>query len=275
MAASSLEDHERNDMGELSDDESVIDDYDIATLHERNAVLMERATVKSFQKGIDGCKSLADDKTRDWLTNLPFYQRKEAFPLFTDGEKSRDDSTDYQLHPHYTLLEFSKTAVQPHDSLCRLQKGDVILDDPDLVVGVGRLFVNIRNGKGGRTTKWTGYEVFVDQKLAVWVVFDRSSNDPRAAGWYPELCELLPPIPQRPNNKQNIDIACFLSSLHNVGHAQSKEASQNGFEKARDMVENSKQLGKMTVCQVEHSEAKRLLEAEQNTLDKSRNLRCS
>ena len=140
-------------MDELSDDEGVTNDYDIATLHERNAVLEKRATVKSFQEEIDECKSLADDKTRDWLTNLPFYQRKEAFPLFTDGESSRDDSTDYQLHPHYTLLEFSKTAVHPHNSLCRLQKDDVILDDPGLVVGIGRLFVNVRNGKGGRTTK--------------------------------------------------------------------------------------------------------------------------
>ena len=250
-------------MGELSNDQSGTGDYDIAILHERNAVLKERDATKSFQEEVDTCKSLADDKTRTFLANFPFYQRKEAFPLFTDGEESRDDSTDYQLHPHYTLLAIDQTAEHPHSELFRLSKDGHIIGSPDLVVGIGRLFVNARNGRARRTSKWTGYQVFVDKALAVWAVFDRSSHDFRAADWYPEPCELL--TLQTTDDKQNINIACILSSLHVIEFAKSKEAGYDEFKKASRMVQETKKVGKMMICQVDRSETQQLLESGSST----------
>ena len=70
-----------------------------------------------------------------------------------NGNSHGDDSEDYQLHPHYTLLELSKAAAQPHSELCRLSIDDSVLEDPDLVIGIGRLFVNTGDHRAGRTSK--------------------------------------------------------------------------------------------------------------------------
>ena len=76
--------------------------------------------VKKFFNDIRELQSLVDHKTRSWLGNLLFCMREDAIPLFVDGDDSRDDSEDYQLHPHYTLLELGKTARRHHNELCRL-----------------------------------------------------------------------------------------------------------------------------------------------------------
>ncbi|KAI4161634.1 MAG: hypothetical protein LQ342_004775 [Letrouitia transgressa] len=244
-------------------DENDFGDFDIAITHDRNAKLKGRHAVEKFFKDVREHRSLADHKTRSWLGNLPFYIREDAIPLFVDGDDHEDDSKDYQLHPRYTLLELGKTATQPHNELCRLSIDDNMLEDPNLVIGIGRLFVNVSNGKAGRTSKWTGYEVFVDKQLALWMVFDRRSINPRAADWYPLSCRLSRPIPQDSGNEQRVlsftskvprfDIACFLPSLRDLADAEFSTASEKVQEKMRS--------GKMRVCQVERSEVDKLLEA--------------
>ena len=225
---------------------------------------MGRHVVDEFFKDVCKHKSLADHETRSWLGNLPFYLREDAIPLFVDGDDHGNDSEDYQLHPRYTLLELGKTATQPHDELCRLSIDDNMLEDPNLVIGIGRLFVNVSDGKAGRTSKWTGYEVFVDKELALWMVFDRHSIDPRAADWYPLSCRLSHPILQDSGDEQRVlssaskaprfDIACFLPSLRDLAGAEFKTASEKVQEKTRS--------GKMRVCQVERIEVDKLLETE-------------
>ena len=190
--------------------------------------------------------------------------RQDAIPLFVDGDASDDDSKDYQLHPCYTFLELGKTAKLPHNDLFHLSVDDNVLDVPNLVIGIGRLFVNVSNGEAGRTSKWTGYEVFVDQQLALWMVFNRHSINPRAADWYPLPCRLSLSIPRDYGEEQQVlssalkeprfDIACFLLSLRDLADAK--------FETALQQVQFQSRLGKMKVDQVERSEIIRLLEKE-------------
>ena len=190
--------------------------------------------------------------------------RGDAMPLIVDGDDHSDDSVDYKLHPHYTLLELGKTARKPHNELCRLSINGNMLEDANLVVGIGRLFVIVGNGMDGRTSRWTGYEVFVDKELALWMVFDRHSIDPRAEDWYPFSCRLSHPALQDSGAEQRVinwrpkslpfDIACFLPSLRDPANARFKTASEK--------VQETIQCGGMRVCQVERSELDKLLETE-------------
>lgn len=224
--------------------------------------------MENFFKDIREHESLADNKTRSWLGNLPSYIREDAIPLFVDGDDLGDDSVDYQLHPRYTLLELGNTAMRPHEELCRLSINDKMLEDPNLVIGIGRLFINVSDGKAGRTSKWTGYEVFVDKELALWMVFDRHSINPRAADWYPVSCRLQDFGDERflshTLKAPPFDIACFLPSLRDLADAKFKTASEKVQEKTR--------LGKIRVYQVERNEIDKLLKTElapQEVLDDS------
>ena len=150
--------------------------------------------IKKFLEDIRELKSLAHNETRSWLKRFPMYMQGYAIPLFMDGDGQGDNSVDYQLHPRFSSLELRKNSTRPQDGLRRLSLDDSMLEDPDLIIGIGRLFVNTGHPKLGRTSKWTGYEVFVDKELALWMVFDRRSIDPtidsRAKCWYPISCGL-------------------------------------------------------------------------------------
>ena len=248
----------------MSSGEDDFGDFDIAITHDRNTKLKERPLVEKFFKEIREHTSLADQKTRSWLGHLPFFMREDAIPLFVDGDDYSDDSEDYQLHPHYTLFELGKTARRPHNELCRLSIDGNTLEDPNPVMGVGRLFVNIADSKGERTSKWTGYEVLVDKKLALWMVFDRHSLNPQAEGWYPLPCRLSHETLQDSGDGQRVvsytskerrfDMACFLPSLRDLVVAQ--------FKTSKEKVEDKIRCGDMRVCQVERSEIDKLLETE-------------
>ena len=188
--------------------------------------------------------------------------REDAIPLFVDGDDCRDDSVDYQLHPHYTLLELDKTARRPHTELCRLSINGDRIENPPFVIGIGRLFVNVGNGEAGRTSKWTGYEVFVDKQLALWMVFDRHSIDPRAADWYPYSCRLShstlqdsdegPRVIRCAPEERRFDIGCFLPCLRDLANAK--------FTTASEKVQEYKWCGEIRVCQMERSETVYLIE---------------
>lgn len=194
--------------------------------------------------------------------------RDDAVPLFVDGDEHGHDSEDYQLHPHHTMLERGKTVTKPHYELLSLSIDGNTLEDPNLVIGIGRLFVNASHGKAERTSKWTGYEVFVDKELALWMVFDRLSIDPRASDWYPISCRLSHPILQDSDDyaskARRFDIACFLPSLRDLADAEFKTASEKVQEKFRS--------GKIRICQVDRSDVDKLLGtkvAPQEVLDDS------
>ncbi|KAI1178682.1 hypothetical protein F4777DRAFT_537550 [Nemania sp. FL0916] len=148
-------------------------EYDIAYSHEANEALHAKPGVKDFFTEVQKHTSLADDKTRNWLASLPMKLRG-AIPLFEYSEASED----YQLHTTYTSLSVDQLAENPN------QQGFGLTIDgkrvelnksifPSFVIDLGRLFVNFpRDGDGERVSKWTGYEVFVDFDLALWIVFD-------------------------------------------------------------------------------------------------------
>jgi hypothetical protein len=185
--------HSSDDEFDIEDDGN---DHDMAITHVRSAQLGGKPMLERFFNDVSEHTSLADQRTRSWLGDLPFSMHKDAIPLFADGDASDDDSKDYKLHPCYTFLELSKSAKLPHNHLLRLCIDGTVLDVPKLVVGIVRLFVNVSNGGAGRTSKWTGYKVFADQQLALWMVFNRQSIYPPAADWYPLPCRFSLPNPQ-------------------------------------------------------------------------------
>ena len=190
--------------------------------------------------------------------------REEAIPLFVDEDDSRDDSEGYQLHPHYAWMEDRKTATEPDNELCRLSINSNTLKDPNLVIGLGRLFASFRNAKAARTCKRTGYEVSVNKELASWMVFDRHSNNLRAEDWYPIPCRLSHTTLQDYSEEQRVmsyiskerrfDIACFLPSLRDLSNADFKTASEK--------VQEGNRCGDMRVCEVERKEIDKLLETD-------------
>ncbi|OAL29577.1 hypothetical protein AYO22_01991 [Fonsecaea multimorphosa] len=94
------------------------------------------------------------------------------------------------------MLNFERDAVQPDDNIFQISFDDASqTTNQGLIhaIGIGRLFVNVSDAEDQRISKWTGYEVFVDWDLALWMVFDPHSLNPRAKGWYPEYCTLAHP----------------------------------------------------------------------------------
>lgn len=163
-------------------------EYDLAVEHFRNQELRQRDVVKEFFAKIKTMESsLWDQDTREWLALLPFHIREEAIPLL----ESNIDGVfeDYQLHPSYSWLTPGKSAKDPDFLFYRLSCAEnisIALQIPNLFIPLGRLFVNAKNGKGNRfdkercnsnrsrLTRWTGYELFLGNDKAVWMVLRRS-----------------------------------------------------------------------------------------------------
>jgi len=245
---------EENDVYEDDEEHDVYDDdegnefcdYDIAITHHRNTELKEQ--LNQFLQDAQKHNSLRDPQTRSWLVDLPFSMRKDVIPLFTHGDTSGDASEDYQLHPGRTWLDVDTAAAQPHKELFCLMKDDETLPAPITVIGIGRLFINTSADTGKRTSKWTGYEVFVDQELALWIVFDRKSHYPPAADWYPV------PIRLGHDDEPQVgpfDIARLLPSLHDLANAS--------FKGARDTVQQTMDSGKMKLGLIAQKDVERLL----------------
>jgi hypothetical protein len=237
-------------------------DFDIANTHDCNTELKKRPKVQQFFEAAREHQSLADPKTRKWLASFPIKMRFESIPLFADG------GVDYQLHPSYTELEGGQTVPMAHCDLFRLSinakkwEDPEQLEDPNIVMGIGRLFVNVSKSQTERISKWTGYEVFVDKELALWMVFDRELTEQYTGGWYPLQCRLSQSISQDTGDEQHsgmlenpiFDIACFLPSLRDITVTEFASASKKVQETCR--------RGKITVDQVDGDETEKLLETE-------------
>ncbi|KAF2489637.1 hypothetical protein BU16DRAFT_544024 [Lophium mytilinum] len=192
-----------SDDGILSDDDYFDDDdaADMAFTHERNSELSDRPMVKEFFNKLPNLSTLADPETRSWLGDFPSDIWEDAIPLFTDGDPKEAASTDYQLHPCYTRLKLRKAALQPHPDIFRLCTRSRCIYKK-VVLGIGCLFVNIQTNNG-RKSKWTGYEMFVDQNLRLLMVFDSGSLKHAMKDWFPFGCRLSLSRPQNTSNKQH------------------------------------------------------------------------
>lgn len=184
------------------DKEDIEFEWDLAVTHNRNEELRQRTSVKQFFAKISTIESLCDQETRDWLGSLPHHMRREVIPLF---ESSIDGVfEDYQLYPSYSWLIKGKIAKNPDLDFYHLSC--VENTEPQmggLFMPLGRLFVNADNGNHfnercnsnrSRLTRWTGYEVFISNDMAIWIVFDGHSFASHARPWYPVSCGITEPF---------------------------------------------------------------------------------
>ncbi|KAI0537830.1 hypothetical protein GGR58DRAFT_470037 [Xylaria digitata] len=221
-----------------------VGDFDIAINHKRNADLRSRDKAQQFFEDVQNLKSLADLSTRDWLGRLPLDLCDEVIPLFDDD----DSSTGYQLHPSFTNIALGSSDSDPHPDVFSLsvdgEKGRINKSyGPGVVMGIGRLFVNTSCADNGRLSKWTGYEVFVDHELGLWMVFDNQSKFHDHDGWYQFDCKLVSPQSQQPPEREPIfDYAKFCDPIRDV--------SSNSFNKALELAEKTKTLGAARMSQV-------------------------
>ncbi|KAI0096963.1 hypothetical protein GGR51DRAFT_488248 [Nemania sp. FL0031] len=232
---------------EKHDEESDYVDFDIAINHMSNVELRNRQIVQAFFKDVQKLTSLENMDTYDWLSRFPLDMYDEVIPLFED-----DSTTGYQLHPSFTRIGLGQAAVNPHADVFYLSTGGnrLPLDDPDglqLVMGIGRLFVNFKSDNENYLSKWTGYEVFVDRKLGLWMVFDRQLSLHKHGGWYEFGSKLVSPEDQDVQNTEpSFDFAKFWGSLPRIEEAT--------FNDVRALIESTKQLGKVQVSQIEKEE---------------------
>ncbi|KAJ8124876.1 hypothetical protein O1611_g8764 [Lasiodiplodia mahajangana] len=224
------------------------DNFDMAINHACNADLRAREKIREFFNDVQELTSLADLDTRDWLAMFPLDMRDEAIPLFEDDASA----TDYQLHPSFTGLDLGMAAENAHPEIfCLSTDGERISlgqpDRPQLVMGIGRLFVNTHNGGSERLSKWTGYEVFVDCELGLWIVFDRSSTSANHDGWFEFNSKLVTPQNHPLQEKQPFfDYAKICDSFSRVNSLS--------FEMALDSINESRGSGRVRVSQVEKKE---------------------
>ncbi|KAI0105045.1 hypothetical protein GGR51DRAFT_520666 [Nemania sp. FL0031] len=160
--------YNNNNDGYDSDDD---DGYDTATTHACNADLRTHEIVRGFFNDVKRLKSLEDPNTRKQLATLPVGKGDLVVPLFEDIASA----TEYQWHPSFTNLDPGNLADNPHPDIFYLSVDGrrLPLDDPErpqLVLGIGRLFVNTKGGDREHVSKWTGYEIFVDYELGLWLV---------------------------------------------------------------------------------------------------------
>lgn len=127
---------------------------------------------------------------------------------------------------------------------------------------LGRLFVNADNGNHfnkrcnsnrSRLTRWTGYEVFVSNDLAIWIVFHGHSFASHARPWYPVSCGITEPFER--------GIARLLPSLSELEHAT--------FENAMTSIKATHQAGEMRIDEVRRARWRRAREIKQRYLPRT------
>jgi hypothetical protein len=174
-------------------------------------------------------------------------------PLFENSEDIDGVQEDYQLLPMYSgLLVSGISAKDPDVDFYRLScVENNELEKRRLFLPLGGLYVNAENGnrfneriksRGPRVTRWTGYEVWVSDDLALWIVFDGGSLASEDKAWYPVSCSLTEFI------KPPSGFARLLPSLTELEHAT--------FEDAESLVVGTYLPGKMRLEQVEKGEVK-------------------
>ena len=226
------------------------DVLDMAHRHASNEKLRERDAVKQFFQRIPEHKTLHDIATSMWLGFLPNDMMWEAIPLFT--LESDNVYEEYQLHLGHSCLKLDKAAEHPHWHIGLLSIDEHAVEEAQdsnnsdilgIILGLGRLFV--RTGRSRRTlSKWTGYEVVVDAKLQLWMVFDKSSTNSRDRTIYPVRCLLGHPF--RQEEPEYADIA-RLCSLHDI-----TEVRPDSLETVKASVQKTKiRTKKLKVNQID------------------------
>lgn len=188
----------------------------------------------------------------------------KAIPLFTDEATG----TDYQLHVCFTHMKglhaYSHSAkmppeneedILPHEyahSLLHVYQSQInMVARPDIVVPVGKLFVN-RFGQ----SDWTGYEVFVSQNMEIWIIYTVDENEYNEG--YPLEYSLtnthLKEPAQQTNKSPVIKIAMLSSSIDNLESLDFNQA-QNSVAK----FESGDRTGSYLLLEMTRNEVSRAL----------------
>ncbi|KAI0187064.1 hypothetical protein EV127DRAFT_499877 [Xylaria flabelliformis] len=185
-----------------------------------NATLRERPKIKQFFQEVDDLKFLADDKTLNWLATIRRRLFNEAIPLFEDA----DGLEQYRIRPSLHRLKMRKATFDHCQDVIGLsylnstnnKRKDIHIGGPvgaRLVVYIGQLCVYLRGGR--RRSTWTGYDVFVDYALGLWMVFNNHVNHdrPLSGTKHHFPCKLT-----KPSNMEStyFDFAKFCESLHEI-----------------------------------------------------------
>ncbi|KAI1178418.1 hypothetical protein F4777DRAFT_575954 [Nemania sp. FL0916] len=240
-------DDESDDESELSECYNSDNDCDIATNHRRNKDLRSRKKVRKFFDNVRALEEMTNEGTRRWLGTFVIEMYNEVIPLFSDN----DTSTDYQLQPMYTQIGPRRPAQNPHMDVVSLSldherhRHDLIRR-LQLTIGIGWLFVNAESN-GRYRSKWTGYEVFVDHELGLWIVFNNKSQTEDHRGWYNFDCGLVNPQSQQsPENRSVISCAMLSHSLREIEYIS--------FDDALAEVKGTTLSGEVTLSEVEQED---------------------
>ena len=199
----------------------------MAIINKSNHKLRQRTAVETFLKMLQDLKSLEDLTTRLRLSSLPLKMSEEAIPLFNYTNHARNLHEDYQLHPCYTWRKVTKPIAKPHVDLLRISskcEAEKIPERLNIVICLGRLFVRARSKSTRCLLRWTGYEIFVDNSLHLWMVFDKTSISNSDRDLHPLRCLLSNPLTLHQfesgeDNKDFVDIArlCHLYEIASFG----------------------------------------------------------
>ncbi|KAI1752773.1 hypothetical protein F4782DRAFT_530260 [Xylaria castorea] len=207
-----------------------IESYVASGCDQDNATLRDRPKVKQFFQEVEDHKSLADSKTLSWLSKMPWRLFNEAIPLFEDD----DGLEEYRLRPSPCRLRMSNTVIDHFPGVIGIsasdstndQRVEVHLGDSvgaRIVMAIGQLCVHLRGGR--EESYWTGYDVFVDYDLSLWMIFNNyiHSDLHSPAPKYHFPCKLTEGDPS--NMKcPNFEFAHFCSSLHEIESTTLEEA---------------------------------------------------
>ncbi|KAI0545795.1 hypothetical protein F4679DRAFT_588124 [Xylaria curta] len=146
-----------------------------------NATLRKSAKIKRFFQEVRDLKNLADEKTLNWLTNIPWCLFNDTIPLFEDA----DGSEQYRIRPSPCILQKRDAALDNHQGVRSLsyinltnnKRRALNLGGSRLVVYIGRLCVYLLGGR--EESIWTGYDVLVGYDLTLWMVFNNHVNEIR------------------------------------------------------------------------------------------------
>jgi hypothetical protein len=148
---------------------------------------------------------------------------EEAIPLFFFENYGKRPREDYQLHPCYTWRKGVKHVEKPHVDLLRLSSEDETEKVPEIlgiVMCLGRLFVRAKILPTRYRPRWTGYEVFVDNSLNLWMIFDKASISSPDKDRHPYRCLLSNPfrLEQYVSGEENTDFVDIarLCHLHDI-----------------------------------------------------------
>ncbi|KAI0115773.1 hypothetical protein GGR51DRAFT_502062 [Nemania sp. FL0031] len=175
--------------------DSMGSEWDSARTHDSNDELSEREEVIQFFHHISNVTRPTYELV-SWLSTMSSRMEDCAIPLF------RHRDVDYQIHPRYRRSPRRIVDGEPKPYHAWTDIIRVPTEGNILVIPFGDLFINklytdpYEPSESARRSKDTGYSVYLDMCLNIWLVFDPRALENRKRygvvhGWFPARCHLF------------------------------------------------------------------------------------